>query len=66
MAFVNEIRARADYFNVIIEGGSRKSIKFLDMMITVDGRRFVFMPACKETNLSRPLDVTSRHAPHVH
>ena len=23
------------------------------------------MPACKETNINRPLDVTSRHVPHV-
>ena len=64
--FVEQLQLRADYFKVGIEETSRSSLRFLDCMVRVDGRKFVCTPTCKDTSINRPLDVTSRHAPHVH
>ena len=45
---------------------SRSSIRYLDLLLTETGTRFVARPAFKTTSLARPLDPTSAHSKFVH
>ena len=45
---------------------SRSSIRYLDLLRTKTGTRFVARPAFKTTSLARPLDPTSAHPKFVH
>ena len=63
--FFKILRGKVQPFKLPAEEVSRSSIRYLDLLLTKTGTRFVARPA-KTTSLARPLDPTSAHPKFVH
>ena len=59
--FFKMLRRKVQPFKLQAEEVSRSSIRYLDLLLTKTGTRFVARPAFKTTSLARPLDPTSAH-----
>ena len=55
------LRGKVQPFKLKAEEVSRSSIRYLDLLLTKTGTRFVARPAFKTTSHARPLDPTSAH-----
>ena len=64
--FFKMLREKVQPFKLQAEEVSRSSIRYLDLLLTKTGTRFVPRPAFKTTSLARPLDPTSAHPKFVH
>ena len=64
--FFKMLRGKVQPFKLQAEEVSRSSIRYLDLLLTKTGTRFVARPASKTTSLARPLDPTSAHPKFVH
>ena len=64
--FFKMLRGKVQPFKLQAEEVSRSSIRYLDLLLTKTGTRFVARPAFKTTSLARPLDPTSAHPKFVH
>ena len=64
--FFKMLRGKVQPFKLQAEEVSRSSIRYLDLLLTKMGTRFVARPAFKTTSLARPLDPTSAHPKFVH
>ena len=60
------LREKVQPFKLQVEEVSGSSIRYLDLLLTKTGTRFVARPAFKTTSLARPLDPTSAHPKFVH
>ena len=60
------LRGKVQPFKLQAEEVSRSSIRYLDLLLTKTGTRFVARPAFKTTSLARPFDPTSAHPKFVH
>ena len=64
--FFKMLREKVQPFKLQVEEVSGSSIRYLDLLLTKTGTRFVARPAFKTTSLARPLDPTSAHPKFVH
>ena len=60
------LRGKVQPFKLQAEEVSRGSVRYLDLLLTKTGTRFVARPAFQTTSLARPLDPTSAHPKFVH
>ena len=60
------LREKVQPFKLQVEEVSGNNIRYLDLLLTKTGTRFVARPAFKTTSLARPLDPTSAHPKFVH
>ena len=59
--FSKMLREKVQPLKLQVEEVSGSSIRYLDLLLTKTGTRFVAKPAFKTTSLARPLDPTSAH-----
>ena len=64
--FFKMLREKVQPFKLQAEEVSRSSIRYLDLLLTKTGTRFVARPAFKTTSLARPLDPTLARPKFVH
>ena len=64
--FFQMLRRKVQPFKLQAEEVGRSCIKYLDLLLTKKGTRFIAQPAFKTTSLARPLDPASAHPKFVH
>ena len=66
--FFWKLRELAGFFRVQCESWSSNEIQFLEVIVRkdVDNNRYVTIPKYRDSSISKPLDPSSAHPPHVH
>ena len=64
--FFQTLRRMVQPFRIQVEEVNSVCVRYLDLLLTKSGTRFIAQPAFKPTSLARPLDPASAHPKFVH
>ena len=64
--FLRRYISFAGYFKIVCENVDSNQCKFLEVIVKKGVCEFLTIPSYKNTNISKPLEMTSAHPPFVH